>query len=382
MVFTNRKDVLISGALLIVLAYLVFNVPGVLGTLSYILALLTPVVLGIILAFVINIPLRFFENRIFGFMGKRPLLSKFNRPIALIVVMLILLSIIALIVIMLLPQLVSIVNITIEKLPSALRSIVRELDSWGINISEYITNSLNIANTDKEQIQHMLSLAGNILLRGIASSGNIIGSVFSNVMSAFFVIMIVIYILLSKERLQKQFYKLLYSITNIKRADNIKSILKRANKVFTSFITGQCIEAAILGLLMFITMSIFAMPYALFISVLVAIFALIPIIGAWIAIISGCLLILTVNINQAFYFILLFIVVQTFEGNVIYPKVIGNAIGLPPLWILIAVVVGQSFFGIFGTLFLIPLTSLIYAIIDEETDKCIHNKGIDESYLH
>ena len=145
--------------------------------------------------------------------------------------------------------------------------------------------------------------------------------------------------------------------------DWLVDVCRRTQHTFASFMTGQCLEAVILGTMFFLTMTLFGMPYVLLISVFISIMALIPIIGAWVGCILGAFLILVSNPMQAVYFLILFLVLQQIEGNLIYPHVMGNAIGLPSIWVLFAVVVGEGLLGIVGMLLFIPLTSVIYALV-------------------
>ena len=135
------------------------------------------------------------------------------------------------------------------------------------------------------------------------------------------------------------------------------------HKSFTSFFTGQCLEAVILGLMFLIVMTILGMPYALLVSVLIAFTALIPIFGAFIGCVVGALLIFMVDPVKAFIFIIMFLVLQQIEGNFIYPHVVGNSVGLPSIWVLVAVTVGANLMGVVGMLIFIPLTSVVYTML-------------------
>lgn len=360
------------------IAFGVFNISLVFSALTYVIALITPIIWGLTLAFIINIPLKAIEEKALGFMDRNERLRKLRRPIALSFVLLAIVAALAIMYFMLAPQVVRIVNLASAKLPGAVRNLDAELAKYGINISDFINSTLKLPTADPRKVQDTLNTVGQVLMHGILNSGNIIGSVFGNIISIFFSVMIVIFVLSSKESLRRNFYKMLYSSLSIEKADKTKRLLKRANKIFTSFIAGQFTHAVIIGLLIYVTMLIFSMPYASLISVLTGVLSLIPIIGAWIGAIAGFLLILTNDVSLALYFLLMYVIVLTIDGNVIYPKVVGDKIGLPPLWVLMAVIVGQGFFGIFGTLFFIPLTSLVYDLANERSENIINQKGISE----
>ena len=148
-----------------------------------------------------------------------------------------------------------------------------------------------------------------------------------------------------------------------KKADKLMELGKLANKTFNSFISGQCVDAVVLGTIIFIVCSLFRFPYALIIAVLTTITALIPILGAMIAMVIGAILIATINPFQALLFIAIFLVVQQIEGNFIYPHVVGNSVGLPSIWVLVAVSVGGSLMGLAGMLIFIPLTAVVYTML-------------------
>lgn len=193
-----------------------------------------------------------------------------------------------------------------------------------------------------------LDLASSII-------GGVVGSVVAVVFAA--------YILLQKERLGRQFRQLLYAYLPEHHADRITEVGTLSYRTFSRFLSGQCLEAVILGCMFFLTMSILRFPYALTISVLITVTALIPIFGAFIGCIVGAFLILTVDPMQALWFVVLFLILQQVEGNLIYPHVVGSSVGLPSIWVLAAVTIGGSVMGIAGMLIFIPLCSVFYTLL-------------------
>jgi len=190
-----------------------------------------------------------------------------------------------------------------------------------------------------------------------------------------------LYCLARKDILASQGRKILYSILPEAAADETVRILRLTNSTFSNFISGQCLEACILGGLFAVSMAIFKMPYIPLISVLIAITALVPIVGAFIGCILGAFFILVNDPIQAVLFIALFLVLQQIEGNLIYPKVVGTSIGLPGMWVLVAVTVGGEVMGIVGMLVMIPLASVCYTLLREYTSKMVQDKGIDPDKL-
>ena len=170
------------------------------------------------------------------------------------------------------------------------------------------------------------------------------------------------YVLLQKERLARQGRQVLYALFPESWADKALEVLRLSNRTFSSFLSGQCVEAVILGALFVAAMTIFRMPYALLVGVLIALTALIPVVGAFIGCVVGALLIAVTNPWQAVGFIVLFLILQQIEGNLIYPHVVGNSVGLPSIWVLAAVTLGGKLMGIAGMLFFIPLCSVLYAL--------------------
>ena len=199
----------------------------------------------------------------------------------------------------------------------------------------------------------------------LSSGGGLIGGVVSGVSTFVIGFIFSIYILLQKEKLGRQAKQVLYALLPMEKADRALEIAKLTEKTFSSFLSGQCLEAVILGCLFVIAMTLFKMPYALLVGVLIGLTALIPIVGAFIGCIVGALLIALTDPIQALVFVALFLVLQQIEGNLIYPHVVGSSVGLPSIWVLAAVSIGGSLMGIGGMLLFIPLCSVVYALFRE-----------------
>lgn len=214
--------------------------------------------------------------------------------------------------------------------------------------------------------------AGNVL----NTTFNVAASIFSGLVTGFLAIVFSFYLLLNKEKLGSQVKQILYACLKEEHADYLVRVGNMANRTFSNFLSGQCLEAVILGSLFFITMSILQFPYALMISVLIAFTALIPVFGAFIGCFIGAFLILLVNPIRAIWFVVLFLCLQQFEGNVIYPKVVGVSVGLPAIWVLVAVTLGGSMMGVVGMLIYIPAFSVAYSLIREAVKKRLQNKQI------
>ncbi|NMD37715.1 MAG: AI-2E family transporter [Christensenellaceae bacterium] len=339
-----------------------------------------PLITGAAIAFILNVPMKFFENKLLKFMDKKPALKKFKRTLAFVLVIILVMLLIYFIMVQLVPELAKTIELILSALPKALEALVDLLEQNEIDISNFINTNMKPL-TAAELQQRALSI-GDMILKGLIASGSILGVVYNSILSFFFMVMFAVYILFGKEKLCVQAKKLLYSTVKVSTADEISRIFKISYKTYYSFVIGQVTEAVILGVIFFIVMSIIGMQYALLISIIIGVTALIPMIGAWIGCILGAILMLTISPAEAFKFVLMFLIVQQIEGNLIYPRVVGNAIGLSSLWVLFAIVVGQALFGVIGMLFFIPLVSVLYRIIGEYTQKRLEEKAIPkEKYL-
>ena len=214
--------------------------------------------------------------------------------------------------------------------------------------------------------------AGSVLNTTFAAAKSIVSGLTTFFISAVFAC----YILLQKKKLTVQIQKVLYAFLPEKKVSTVLDICSLTYRTFSNFLTGQCMEAVILGTMFFISMSILRMPYALLIGVLIAFTALIPIFGAFIGCVIGTFLILMVNPMQAIGFIVLFLVLQQVEGNLIYPHVVGGSVGLPSMWVLVAVSLGGSLMGLVGMLIFIPMVSVIYTLFRGYVYERLRKKNI------
>ena len=325
--------------------------------------ILMPFFLGGVLAFVLNVPLNFCERRVLYFMDRMPRVRRFKRPLAMLMVLALVAGAVYVVMSIVVPELIRTVTSIIRAIPAALARLDELLAPYGFSVTEMISASFTLPSpTDVDaKIADMI----NLLLKGAAFSGTVIGTVYQNVLNLFFTVMFTIYFLSSKERLRGQVKRLLRAYLPPAPRAQVLKVASLSQRTFSSFITGQCLEAVILGGLFFLTMTLFQMPYVLLISVFIGVTALVPVIGAWIGCIVGALLILVNDPLQALGFVALFLVLQQIEGNLIYPHVMGNAIGLPSIWVLFAVLLGQGLMGVLGMLLFIPLTSVCYSLLRE-----------------
>ena len=224
----------------------------------------------------------------------------------------------------------------------------------------------------QKAIQLAQSWGGSLL----SSGGGLIGGVVSGVSTFVIGLIFSFYILLQKERLARQGRQVLYGLLPQKKADRTLEILRLANRTFSSFLSGQCTEAVILGTLFIVTMSLFRLPYAVLVGVLIALTALVPIVGDFIGCGVGALLIAVADPWKAVVFVILFLVLQQIEGNLIYPHVVGSSVGLPSIWVLAAVTLGGKLLGVGGMLLFIPLCSVLYALFRDYVKGRLREKEV------
>lgn len=350
----------------------------VVGGIGFLFDITGPFIIGGIIAFVLNLPMRGIEEKLLGkWQGK--LAQKVKRPISMLLAMIVVLLIIVVVVATVVPQISDTVTVLGNKIPAFLDNVVKELTVLSQNypqLEEQVAALQNLEiNWDSlidSAVGFLKNGVGNMLSSTVTVAGNIIGGVVEIVIAFIFAL----YILSQKEKLADQGKRLVTAYCSESMAKRVLKVMSLLHKNFSSFITGQCLEAVVLGTMFVIAMSIFRMPYAFMVGVLIAFTALIPVVGAFIGCAVGAFLILIDNPIMALWFIVLFLVLQQIEGNLIYPKVVGNSVGLPSIWVLMAVSLGGSLFGVAGMLFFIPLLATAYTLLRENVNARNARKGM------
>ena len=347
---------------------------------DFISGILSPFVLGALLAFILNVPTRFFENKL----GKLKN-EKVRRVAAILLMLLSVAVVIAAAMLLLVPPIEKTMNNLIDQLPGFFLGV-------GERVNEFLTahpelqEVLGIDGGDMginwgtlvETVMGALETSISGIVGGAVS---LVGGLATGIINLFFSVIFAFYCLCRKETLARQGRKLLYSLLKEPRADEVVRVLRMTNSVFSNYITGQTLEAVILGLLFVPAMAILRMPYIPLICVVIAITALVPLVGAFAGCILGAFLILVNDPMQAAVFVVMFLVIQQFEGNVIYPKVVGESIGLPGMWVLLAVAVGGGTMGIIGMFIMVPFASVIYTLLREFTAKRVQQRTIPAEKL-
>lgn len=351
----------------------------VLGAVRFVLHILFPFLLGGAIAFVLSVPMGRIEKRCFGSVKPNSKLKKSAAPLSLVLTLIFVLALLGLVVVVVLPELGSTIATLGKTLPEKVPLLLKQVELLFANnpdLIQYIEEIESNLNWEEiiNQLVNFFRFGANTMLDSTISVAK---GIVSGIGTFFISFVFACYILLQQETLGRQARKLLFAYLKKERAEEILRICALTHRTFTNFLTGQCLEAVILGVMFFLAMTILRFPFAVLVGVLIAFTALIPIFGAFVGCAVGTFLILTVNPPQALAFIVLFLILQQIEGNLIYPKVVGGSIGLPAIWVLAAVSLGGSLFGVVGMLVFIPIVSVLYTLLKENVHNRLKKKQID-----
>lgn len=367
----NMQKLMILITFGIGLFWLLTNVNIILDIFNKVFKLLFPFILGAVIAFILNIPMTKIENIIKNKFSNGN--KKIIRTISITLSLIIFIGFILIICFLLIPELIENIQVLIKNIPD----FIENVENWVLDLVEnYPEIRVKVEELFKDTT-NVNNIVVTVLNYAINGSVNFITSLISGVFTIFTAIVFAIYMLSQKEYLKRGVIKLMYAYMKKKYVEKVIDIATLANRTFSKFISGQCVEAIILGTIFFIVLSILKFPYALIISVITTVTALIPMFGAMIAMVVGALLIAVTNPIQAVLFIIVFQVIQQIENNFIYPKVVGKSVGLASMWTLMAVILGGSLMGVIGMIIGLPLASIIYAILREDTNERLKEKKIN-----
>lgn len=369
----NDKTPFILVAFGIVLYLALNNIQIFLDGISYVASAAFPFILGSCLAFIINVPMRFFEKRIFKNVKKG------KRAISLVAALFCIVGVILLVSGLIIPEIVD----TLFRLSNSIPGYMKEVQEFIERTSRDLPamhKYIGEMDFDWNKISgQMIEFLQNWATGLLNSTVSIISNAVQVVASFALGFVFALNALLKKETLSFQVKKLLFAFLPVKVVKYMIRVGRLSNNAFSSFLSGQCMEAVILGCLIFASMKVFSIPYAVLIAVFIGITSLIPIVGGFIGCWVGVLLILMVNWQQAILFIIVFVVVQQIEGNLIYPHVVGNSVGLPAIWVLVAVTIGGNVAGVVGMIFSIPLCSVLYQLLTEVVNKQLKKKNLENA---
>ena len=374
------KTVFLGVAGCIVLYWLLHETERMTALLKAGISILSPFIAGSVVAFILNVPMRAVEGWF-----KKVKHAGFRRALAMIITILMVVLVLFGVFYLLIPQIIDTVESLVATLPDFFNRAYGEAMVFlekHPEAMQWLSENTDFENLDwPALVQKLISLTTSSLTAIADKTLQLVMSLSAGIVNAVLSIVFALYCLAKKETLARQARKLAYAILPEKTADEIVRIARMANATFANFISGQCLEAVILGLMFAVCMSIFRMPYMPLVSVTIAVTALVPIVGAFAGCVVGAFFILIDSPVLAFWFVIMFLILQQIEGNLIYPKVVGDSIGLPGMWVLVAVAVGGDLMGVGGMLLMIPLASVLYALIREFTAKRLANRDVDPAKL-
>ena len=356
----KEKQILKVALIAIAFYFVLLRIDAVMASGSFLLSLAKPFLIGSAIAFVLNLPMKKIES-----MLEKAKIKKGLRPLAFMLTIVVVLAVISAFLLIVVPQLGQAVETLIIRLQLLFTQIPEFFaeNSGHLTLLEEYINSLEI---DWQALgNNLINLVKNFAKGFLGSSKDIIGGIVSGFTTVFLSVIFAVYILFGKEKIGSAFKDFAYAVFKENDCRRIFHVLSVANRSFSSFLTGQCLEAVILGSIFVAAMWIAGMPYAFLVGIIIAVTALIPVFGAFIGCGVGVVLIALENPVQALWFVLMFLILQQIEGNLIYPRVVGNSIGLPGILVFMSVIVGSSLMGVVGMLVFIPLVSVLYTLVKE-----------------
>ncbi|MFR7989334.1 MAG: AI-2E family transporter [Anaerovoracaceae bacterium] len=374
----NKKN--IRTIVLIIFSCILFylgikNIGIVADSVRSVIGVVSPFILGAAIAFILNVPMTRIEYWLFH---RTIRLKKGRRALSFVLTLALVIGVIIIAMYIIIPQIAETLQSIATQLPDAFNAaqdwIYARMSYWKAlqDVLEKLTVNWN------EIIRNLSTLmqdaAAAMVNSGVSAVGNIIGAI----VNFFIGFVFAVYLLMAKEKLAGQGKQVVYALFKETTAQKILYVCSLSSRTFSRFISGQCLEACILGLMFFVAMSVLRMPYAMLIAVLIAFTALIPMVGAFIGCVIGALLILMVSPLKALIFVIMFLVLQQIEGNLIYPHVVGSSIGLPSIWVLVAVTVGANVMGVAGMILFIPICSVLYSLFRFFVKSRLKEKGIEQ----
>ncbi|EHK2349030.1 AI-2E family transporter [Clostridium perfringens] len=375
MEFKNNKikDYIFLSTYIILLIFFFINIKDIMNFLYKFLGILKPFIWGIAIAFILNIPVKLIEKNL----GNGKFFKGMKRSFSITLTFLFFILAITLFILFVIPQLLSSISTLMNSIPEYLSQFEKFLEVNAINNSQSQVMMQNIINELLNMWKEILKVTSQIVGTSLGYLLDFTLGITYGVINFFLALVLAIYMLASKEILISQLKLIIYAFVSKNKSDRIIELGKMCNEMFSKFILGQCTEALVIGVLCFIGMIILKMPYALLISVVIGVTALIPVFGAFLGTIPSAFIILIIDPIKALWFIIFIIVLQQLEGNLIYPRVVGSSIGLSALWVMFAMIVGGSLFGIIGMLIGIPIFGVVFKILKRVANRKINEKGIE-----
>lgn len=372
----NMRKIMLLITFTVILFIGIEKINAIAGTITYIFGLIFPFFLGAVFAFALNVPMRFYEKKMEKYWIKGDKWKKQRRRLSFLLTILTVAGILFVLSFLVIPQITKTVRQLIDNIPHFNNNI----EIWTENLSAQIPQldkvldikAINWDSIGDKAITMLQKSLGNM----VNSTFGFISSVVSGMVSFFIALVFGCYILFQKEELAVQAKKIVYAFLPAEKADYVLNICRLSDNTFSRFLIGQCTEGVILGTMFVVSMLIFRLPYAMLIGVLIAVLSLIPIVGSFIGCFIGAFLMLMDSPMKAVIFVILFLVLQQIEGNLIYPYVVGNSVGLPSIWVLFAVTVGGRLMGVGGMIIGIPVVSVLYTLFAQYVHYCLKKKHV------
>lgn len=379
----EKNSQLLKVILISILVFFAFwYIESVKNGLSIFIAVIQPFLIGFMLAFVINLPMNFFEKKVYSKIFKTEKTKKLVPIFSLITSWILFILGICIFLNVLIPRISNAVTTLINKFPEFLNDLVRLLNKnkmtkrFADDVQDYIY-SVNW-NKSLEQIKdYFLGEAGNIFTK----TTSIINSVSSTLVTIVAAIVFSVFVLINKKDLKIFSNRIIYSLFKKENADEINKVASLSYSSFASYINSKALSSLILGILVFIGMLILKIPFAAMAAILVAIADFIPYVGPLIATIIMMILIFIESPFQSLVFLIFLLIAQQVQGSIIYPAIAGKTIGLPSIWVIVSIAIGGSLFGIVGMLVSIPIASILYTLMNEKMDKTLAKKEISEKEI-
>lgn len=371
----NVRTILLIITFAVLLYTAAQNLASVYGAVRTVWRVFGVVITGLAMAFVLNVPLKLFENRVFYGMSedRRPLVRKLRRPVSLVFALVVSLGLIGILIAVVLPQLTATVAEVAARLPEYISSAVNWLNDFlagfGIEIESLKNFTVDWEKVFSELTTYLKEGSANVDGSSVVDTVTGVGtSVVSTVMNTFLGLVVAVYILAQKERIGRFTRRCIDAFLPQKAASGLARIASMASETFSNFVAGQLADSCILGILCYICMRIFRFPYPEVISVVIGVTSLVPMVGSFIGEVIGALLILIVSPLKALLFVVMVLAIQQVDGAFIYPRIVGRSVGLPGVAVFCAVIVGGNVAGVIGAMIGVPVCALIYALLREAVD--------------
>lgn len=368
----NKKEIISIIIFTVLLIFALIHIETLFTFLGYVITIFMPFIVGCIIAYILNVLLNIMENKVFKKWkaSSNKWWGRAKRPFCLVMTFALVLGLFALLLFLVVPELKNTTKIFTENIPTYQKDLSHTLEKVGMDTEKIEDITSHLDDFKKNAGDYVQKNSGKILEGAALFATSVIGKIMNVTLGTVFAI----YILLQKEKLARQVQTIMKAYLSKKKIKKMKEMATLSNQTFSHFISGQFVEAIIIGILCFIGMLILSLPYAPTISVLVGFTALIPVFGAFIGTIIGAFLILMISPMEALIFVAFILILQQIEGNLIYPKVVGSSVGLPSIWVMVAVTIGASTFGIMGMLLSVPLCSIVYSVFTCNVKEKIHRK--------